>query len=249
MPARAELHPNQLGRTAAAELADDIPANVMPIDWYLHVRHAVGGRDRHVARDDGGPPSPRSRHGIPRTLTAESLGDTRPWMVATLEAMLDLVHGHRTSARGDRCRVRSACASRVSERHRPRVASLRFIVTTADDDAVAAVHRWAQNALAAAQRRLSTELVELGGLRTPPDGTSVGTAKVGRTKFLRRSGRDVTSADHMPRFDRSPCLVLMMEHADRPAAADSTTETLSNSLAAHLLRSAVTCRFRCPPSG
>lgn len=22
---------------------DDIPANVMPIDWYLHVRHAVGG--------------------------------------------------------------------------------------------------------------------------------------------------------------------------------------------------------------
>lgn len=73
---------------------DDIPANVMPLDWYLHVRHAVHGdvamlpETMAVYR--------RHPHGMwfnsivdPATFwLAQGLGH-----VATLDAMLDLVAG------------------------------------------------------------------------------------------------------------------------------------------------------------
>ncbi len=73
---------------------DDIPANIMPIDWYLHVRHAVNG-DIAMLPDTM---AVYRRH--PQGIWYESYHDRQKFwedrgygVAATLEAMVDLFPG------------------------------------------------------------------------------------------------------------------------------------------------------------
>ncbi|BBX74730.1 hypothetical protein MSHI_26360 [Mycobacterium shinjukuense] len=75
---------------------DDIPAGIMPIDWYLHVRHAIGGEIAMLPETM----AVYRRHAQGLWYCADT--DRRTfWAVqghgvaATLEAMLDLFPGHR----------------------------------------------------------------------------------------------------------------------------------------------------------
>lgn len=73
---------------------DDIPADIMPIDWYLHVRHAVGGRIAMLPETMG----VYRRH--PQGIWYVAVKDRQKFwaarghgVAAMLEAMLDLFPG------------------------------------------------------------------------------------------------------------------------------------------------------------
>ncbi len=93
-----ELHPNQLSVKTPSPSYDDIPHNVMPIDWYC----MCGMRRAAIAM-------------LPETTVAtliciwhsaytdrrKFLGDEAMGWAATPRRCSHLVHGHRESARGD----------------------------------------------------------------------------------------------------------------------------------------------------
>lgn len=122
-------------------------------------------------------------------------------MAATLEAMLDLVHGHRE---------REAIVGEVSAwvlreigktpGRQGRALLLKSIADHPRMTMLSLQHRWAQTPWRRFKRRLSTELSSLAALAyaTRRRALKVGTAVIAKP-LLRRPVGDVTSADHMPR--------------------------------------------------
>lgn len=145
---------------------DDIPANVMPIDWYLHVRHAVGGEIAMLPETMA--VYRRHAHGIWHSAYTDrrKFWETRGHgMAATLEAMLDLVHGHRE---------REAIVGEVSAwvlreigktpGRQGRALLLKSIADHPRMTMLSLQHRWAQTPWRRFKRRLSTELSSLAAL-------------------------------------------------------------------------------------
>lgn len=166
---------------------DDIPANVMPIDWYLHVRHAVGGEIAMLPETMA--VYRRHAHGIWHSAYTDrrQFWETRGHgMAATLEAMLDLVHGHREREAivGE---VSAWVLREIGKTPGPtgsRPASEVHRGPSADDDAVATTPVGA-NALAAVQAPAVHRVIELGGacVRHPTARTRRSGRRLSRNHF------------------------------------------------------------------
>lgn len=142
---------------------DDIPANIMPIDWYLHVRHAINGEIAML------PDTMAVYRRHPQGIWYESDRDRQKFwqsrgygVVATLEAMVDLFPGDHARERiigkvadwvlGEIAKVpgpkgRAALLNSVADHPRITMLSLQ--------------HRWTQTRWRRLEHRLSGDVARV----------------------------------------------------------------------------------------